>query len=128
MTFGITRDRFKVDAARCQKSCGAPARLFVSKLSTDAPDLVDVHGAAYADLPHAYKFRTAYDAACTCRSQPWDEASQERHRKLAAAAQTVQLASAKPVGPPVSVPPGAPQEIAARERITFGHFLTSFNL
>ena len=119
MTFGITRDRFKVDAARCQKGCGSPARLFVSKLSTDAPDdLVDVHGAAYADLPHAYKFRTAYDAACTCRSQPWDEASQERHRKLAAAAQTVQLASAKPVGPPVATQPvqqGAPQEIGMLE-------------
>lgn len=87
VSFSTTRDRFKADAARCRNSCGSPARLFVSKLPSEQPeDLVDTRGALYTELPNAFKFRTTYDATCTCHGQPWEEASTDRHRKLAALA------------------------------------------
>jgi hypothetical protein len=88
ISFSTTRIRFKMDAARCQTSCGQPAQLFVSKQPAgDTEDLVDVHGAAYVDLPNAFKFRTSYDPSCSCRGQPWEQVAQDRHRQLAEAAQ-----------------------------------------
>lgn len=90
ISFSTTRSRFKADAARCQSGCSSPARLFVVKPEGDPEDMVDVRGAAYADLPNAFKFRTAYDASCTCRGQPWDVEARERHRQMAAAEEAQQ--------------------------------------
>ena len=47
--------------------------------------MVDVRGGSYTGLPFAFKFRTLYDAACTCHGQPWEAKAQDRHRQLAAA-------------------------------------------
>ena len=109
ISFATTRDRFKADAARCKAGCGSPVRMFYSKAGAgDIEDMIDVHGASYVDLPNAFKFRTAYDEACTCRGMPWDEAELARHRELAKAAKAAQqqVAAAVPVAPmpyPVAV-------------------------
>jgi len=85
VSFSTTRDHLKTDAARCQAGCAVPTRLFYSKAGTvEADDLIDLNGALYSDLPNAHKFRTSYDASCSCHGQPWDEASYARHRELAA--------------------------------------------
>lgn len=105
MSFSTTRDRFKADAARCKSSCGVASRLFVVKPDGAPEDMVDVRGAGYIDLPNAFKFRTSYDEACRCHSEPWETASIERHRQLAAAAQSLA---------PVVVPP---QPLAVTESV-----------
>lgn len=86
VSFATTRDRFKADAAKCKSACGTPAKLFVGPPDGSAEDLVDVRGSSYADLPNAFKFRSSYDAACTCKGQPWEIAERERHTQLAAVA------------------------------------------
>lgn len=99
ISFATTRDRFKADAAKCQAGCGTPARLYYGKAGPgEIDDMIDVHGAAYSDLTNAFKFRTSYDAACTCHGQPDDEASIARHRLLAKEAQ---VARANPTEPPL---------------------------
>lgn len=104
ISFATTRDRFKADAAKCKSSCGSPAKLFVGPPDGAADDLVDVRGSQYADLPNAFKYRTSYDASCTCKAQPWEAAEIERHRQLADVArrnaqETVRLAEAPAVLP-----------------------------
>ena len=111
MSFSTTRDRFKADAARCKSGCDSPSKLFVVKPEGAADDMVDVRGGSYGDLPNAFKFRTSYDAACTCRSQPWEAKAVERHRQLASAAMQVpsagggNIALAQPVAPAQSMKP-----------------------
>lgn len=117
ISFATTRERFKADAAKCKSSCGSPAKLFVSRPDGSADDLVDVRGRLYADLPNAFKYRTSYDAACTCKAQPWDVAELERHRHLAEAARiNPQLGAlgAKAADRPAALPDSDAQvEIAA---------------
>lgn len=84
MSFATTRDRFVLDALRCKKSCGSPAALYVQKNPAPDPDaLVSLEGGAYSALPAAYRFRTTYDEACTCRPHAWQRPMQVRHRMYA---------------------------------------------
>lgn len=86
MSFATTRSRFKADAAKCSASCSSPTRLYHAKAgASELEDMVDMSGERYVDLPNAFKYRTSYDAGCTCRAHPWEEASILRHRGLAAA-------------------------------------------
>ncbi len=85
ISFSTTRDRFKLDAKRCQAGCEQPSRLFIVKPEGSVEEMVDVRGGSYVDLPNAFKFQTAYDAACTCHSHPWEAKSKEQHRRFAEA-------------------------------------------
>lgn len=67
MSFSTTRDRFKADAVRCERSCGAPSRLFIGRPDVPMDDFVDIRGRRYADLPSAFLFRVTFDAGCSCR-------------------------------------------------------------
>lgn len=96
ISFATTRDRFKADAARCKSGCGSPARLFVGPPDGEMQDLADVKGHAYSELANAFKFRTGYDAACTCKGQPWETAELERHKALAEAAKAAALTAVDP--------------------------------
>lgn len=97
ISFATTRDRFKMDAARCQAGCGSPARLFIGPPDGQMADLADLKGNAYSALPNAFKYQTAYDPACTCRGQPWENAERERHKALAEAATAEALRPKPPV-------------------------------
>ena len=114
ISFATTRDRFKADAAKCKSTCGSPAKLFVGRPDGTADDLVDVRGSSYADLPNAFKYRTSYNAACTCKAQPWETVEIQRHRQLAEAARRSGPVVANASDRPVAVPRSEAQvEIAA---------------
>ncbi len=122
VSFSTTRARFKADAARCESSCGSPSRLFIVKPDGAPDDMVDLRGAAYGDLPNAFRFRTTYDAACTCRAHPWEEAAKDRHREFA---------KANPAPPNTPTPPAAlsarrvAPDIALAERLETGGSVAS---
>ncbi len=81
ISFATSQDRLALDALRCRKSCGSPAKLYVQKNpSSDIEGLVDLEGKPYASLATAFKFRTSYDDACTCRPHAWQSIAQARHR------------------------------------------------
>jgi Protein of unknown function (DUF2865) len=84
----VTRDSFKRDAERCEKSCPGRSRLFtVRGLDGKLDDMVDLEGRPYRDLPTAFQHQTRYDPTCTCRGNPWDEEALARHRAYAEEAQ-----------------------------------------
>jgi hypothetical protein len=88
MSYNTTKDHFDQDAQGCESSCAAPARLFVmSNPGEDVDSMVDVKGQPYRRLPTAFRYRTTYDASCSCRAQPWEQASLDRHRLYALEAQ-----------------------------------------
>ncbi len=81
ISFSTTRDRLALDALRCRKSCGSPSKLYVQRNPAgDTEDLVDLDGRSYTALDTAFKFRTSYDNACTCRAHAWESLAQSRHR------------------------------------------------
>jgi hypothetical protein len=55
----------------------------------------DLDGQAYQKLENAFRFRREYVADCTCRGNPWDEASLARHRAYAEAAKGETTAAQK---------------------------------
>ena len=105
ISFATTRDRFKTDAARCKASCGSPSKLFVGPPDGSMDELTDVKGNAYGDLENAFKFRVSYDAACTCKAQPWEVAELNRHKGLAEAARIAALSPQKPVEQTIAAKP-----------------------
>lgn len=81
ISFATTRDRLALDALRCRKSCNSPSKLYIQKNpATDSEALVDLDGKPYAELSTAFKFRTNYDDACTCRPHAWQRTAQARHK------------------------------------------------
>lgn len=83
VSFATKRDRFAVDALRCRNSCGSASKLYVqANPATEAEGLVDLVGRKYIALETAFRFRTTYDSACTCRPHAWQAAAQARHRLL----------------------------------------------
>lgn len=84
ISFATTRDRFANDEAACRSRCGSPARLFVFPNPGGSPDsMQDRSGRSYIELPTAFQFRRGSVQGCSCRAQPWEIASQERHRRYA---------------------------------------------
>jgi len=81
-----TRDRFSANARQCEQSCPGRSRLFVVRSSAEGPDdATDLQGQPYRKLTTAFRYRTEYDASCTCRGNPWDEEALARHRAYAEA-------------------------------------------
>jgi uncharacterized protein DUF2865 len=87
ISYSTQRGRFAGDAKQCQQRCPAGSRLFVQRNpGQDVDDMVDLDGRPYRSLPTAFLHRAQYIADCTCRGNPWDEASVARHRAYAEAA------------------------------------------
>lgn len=70
ISFATTRDRFEADRQRCEQGCATPSRLFVGRPDGEIDAMADLSGQLYSDLPNAYRFRTVFDPACSCRSGP----------------------------------------------------------
>jgi hypothetical protein len=84
----VTRDSFKRDAERCEKSCPSRSRLFTLRTPDGkAEDMVDLEGRPYRNLPTAFQHQTRYEPTCTCLGNPWDEEALARHRAYAEEAQ-----------------------------------------
>ena len=81
VSFATTTDNFARDQVTCDRSCGAPARLFVYKNPGEEPtEMRSVDGQPYSRLPAAFLFRTKYEPMCRCTAQPWEKEAQDRHR------------------------------------------------
>ena len=81
VSFSVTQDRLERDAQVCASRCGSQGRLFVhNNPGGSADDMVDLAGRPYRQLKTAFLYRTEYVASCTCQPQPWETASQDRHR------------------------------------------------
>jgi hypothetical protein len=118
ISFSTLRTRFAVDAKQCEQSCPTGSRLFVHRNpGQDADDMVDLDGRPYRSLPTAFLHRAQYVADCTCRGNPWDEASVAQHRVYAETAK--QTVAGKNVARPLSTPakhgPKGHQSWARRE-------------
>lgn len=84
VSFSTNEDNFERDQARCQASCGSPARLFVYKNpGEEIEEMQDLDGAPYTRLKTAFLFRQKYDSACKCTPHPWEPQALERHRLYA---------------------------------------------
>jgi hypothetical protein len=84
ISFATTPDRFESDEHQCQSRCNTDARLFVYRNPGQSPaEMVDRFGNSYGDLATAFIFKSSYNAACTCKSNPWEQLAEARHRLYA---------------------------------------------
>lgn len=84
ISFATTRGHFAKDEAQCISRCGSPARLFVFPNPGGNPEMMrDRSGRSYLALPTAFQFRQGPVAGCSCKAEPWEAASRDRHRMLA---------------------------------------------
>lgn len=84
ISFSTTEDLFGRDSMACQQSCGMPARLYVYRAPGGRPEeMIGLGGQPYSRLRTAFQFRVRYDAACSCKAQPWEAEAVDRHRKYA---------------------------------------------
>jgi hypothetical protein len=90
ISFATTPENFARDADACNARCGSPARLYVYPNPGGEPEqMVGLDGKPYSALKSAFLFRTNYDAACTCKPQPWSQEALARHRAFADAQKKV---------------------------------------
>jgi hypothetical protein len=84
ISFATTPEHFAEDAATCSSRCNSSARLYVYPNPGGEPEqMTALDGKPYTALPSAFLFRTKYDAACTCKPQPWSQEALARHRAYA---------------------------------------------
>jgi hypothetical protein len=78
ISFATSPGRFADDERTCKKLCpAAEVALFTHRNpGEDMNQAVSLGGQPYAQQPNAFKYRTAYDAACSCKApgQTWAEA------------------------------------------------------
>jgi hypothetical protein len=93
--------------------------LFIVKPQGSTEEMVDMRGAAYEDLPNAFKYRTSYDAACTCKGQPWDVAARDRHKQYAASAAPAagELLAANPAAQTAHTSVAEVQSVKSRQQV-----------
>ena len=78
ISYATNPGRFAQDEKTCQKLCpAAEAQLFSYR--TEGEDIAQAtssNGTAYTALPNAFKYRQAFDAACSCKKagQSWKDA------------------------------------------------------
>lgn len=84
ISYSTSHEHFASDASQCERQCPARSRLFVYRNpGEEVEDMRDLDGHPYRSLPTALVYRTQYVADCTCRGNPWDEATRARHRGYA---------------------------------------------
>jgi hypothetical protein len=78
ISFSTVPSRFPDDERTCQRTCpAAEVMLFTHRNpGEDVNQAVSLSGRAYRDLPTAFHYRQAVDAACSCRrpGQSWADA------------------------------------------------------
>lgn len=89
ISYATTPDYFAKDSAKCEASCGSPARLYVyenpGSEGGEAEAMEDLEGRPYGELKTAFLYRTEYVPSCSCKAQPWEQEAQDRHRLYALA-------------------------------------------
>ncbi len=86
VSFSVTQDRLERDAQVCASRCGNQGRLFVhNNPGGSTEDMMDLAGRPYRQLKTAFLYRTEFVPSCKCQPNPWEVASQDRHRGYALA-------------------------------------------
>ena len=116
ISFATSPEYFARDAAVCERSCSASARLFVYRNPGEQPEqMMDLAGRRYVRLETAFRYRTTYDEGCLCRPQAWARESLDRHRMYALQAERRKgnRAAAKELASLQAKLPTAPEPSAA---------------
>jgi hypothetical protein len=78
ISFQTTPASFQQDAQTCQQTCPASEVVLMSHRNPgeDINQAVSASGAGYTALPNAFKYRTEFNASCSCRraGQSWADA------------------------------------------------------
>jgi hypothetical protein len=78
ISFSTTQARLRDDEQICLRSCpGTEVALYSHRNpGEDMQQATSLGGTLYTQLPNAFKFRTSYDAACSCRrpGESWADA------------------------------------------------------
>ena len=85
VSYSATRGRLGSLAQRCQALCpNAETTLYTYSPGKDIDDAVSIDGRPYKDLANADKFRTKFDASCTCKpaGESWVAALANAERAL----------------------------------------------
>lgn len=106
ISFSTVPGHFAADQLTCQSMCpGAEVNLYVyHNPGEDPSQMVSIDGQPYSALPTAFRYRSEYDASCTCHSAATASASgSDIFGQLAA-----QAAALTPGGPAAAPMPLAP--------------------
>lgn len=118
ISFATSSSRFADDAEACAKQCPtAEVELYAYDTYSQQPEdaISTTSGVALKDMPNAFRFRTSFDAACTCKTPGQDVAQSqappaEALKRLDEASLDAAAAPKKPaakVAPVVPVPMSA---------------------
>jgi hypothetical protein len=69
ISFATNQSRFAEDDRACRRSCPATETILFTHRNPgeDVGQAVSLSGQLYSTLPNAFKYRTAFDGACSCR-------------------------------------------------------------
>ncbi len=112
---------FVAEEAKCRAGCSSPARLFYAPaMGADAVAMTALTGERYGDLANAFRFRSEYVAACTCKPMPWTaEAKAAFARRAVLATRTPsELIVAEGTGEVAKLLAGGDVTVAARVTLT----------
>jgi Protein of unknown function (DUF2865) len=84
ISYATTPEHFGQDQRKCESSCGSPVRLYTYRNpGGEIEQMEDLSGRPYNRLKTAFLYRTEYNESCKCKSDPWEQASLDRHRMYA---------------------------------------------
>jgi len=70
ISFSTSQDRFHEDEMTCQRMCPAAEVMLFSHRNPgeDMNHAVSITGQLYTQIPNAFKYKTTWDASCTCKA------------------------------------------------------------
>jgi uncharacterized protein DUF2865 len=78
ISYATTPARFRDDERICQRMCPASEAVLFSHRNPgeEVSQATSINGMPYSQLPNAFRYRTEYNAACTCKQpgQSWADA------------------------------------------------------
>lgn len=78
ISFSTTQNRFQEDEITCQRMCPNTEALLYAHRNPgeEVAQAVSIGGSVYRDLPNAFRYRTEFNASCSCRraGQSWADA------------------------------------------------------
>src|SRR5690606_4448085 len=81
ISFSTSQDRFHEDEMTCQRRCpAAEVQLFSHRNpGEDMNQAISTTGQLYTQIPNAFKYKTSWDASCTCKApgESWANAVQD---------------------------------------------------
>ena len=109
VSYSTNQSRFAEDERVCQRMCPAAEVMLFSHRNPgeDINQAVSISGQNYTQLPNAFRYRQAFDRACSCRKpgQSWAEALEGRDSTIERGDIVVTEERAKQLSQPRQTPP-----------------------